>query len=159
MISACQHFRISALLRELLANSRRFFAFEPAQIIQFCATRFAFGFDLDLGDARRVRRKNAFDPFAIRNSANGECFVYAATFATDHYPGEDLDSFLISLDHASMHPDAVANFELAGVFQLLFFNKIDDAIHKRAPWEGKGVHFATNPGNCNLGLFSDLTIQ
>jgi hypothetical protein len=48
-----------------------------------------------------------------------------------------------------MHPDTVADLELGVVFLLFLFNKIEDAIHKRGPWEGKGVHFATNQENCN----------
>src|SRR5258708_15435765 len=128
----------------LFANSRRFFAFAAAEIIQSRATGFAFGLDLDLGDARRINRENALDPFAVGNAPHGEHFIQTATLTTDHDSGKDLDSLLISLDHASMHANAVSNFELGGVLLLLFFNEIDDPVHKLRPWGGKGVHFAVS---------------
>ena len=120
----------------LFANSRRFLAFAFAQVIQLRPTRFAYGLNLDLGDAGRVKRENALDSFAIGNSANGERFVQTAPFAADHDSGKNLHALLISLDHASMHPDAVADLEVRAVaLLLLFFDEIDDPVHNQpAAW-------------------------
>src|ERR1700730_7897618 len=81
--------------------------------------------------------ENALDSFAVGNSPDGERFIHTAALTADHDPGEDLDSFLISFDYAGMHLYAVANFEFGAVLLLLFFNEIDNAVHKRGPGEGR----------------------
>jgi hypothetical protein len=140
-----------------LSYGRRFFAFATAEIIQLCATRLAFRFDLNLGDAGGVERENALDTFAVGNTANGKCFVQTATLATNHDPGKDLNSLLISLDDASVHANTVADLEGRAVaFLLLFFDNIENAVHKRRPGEGRAFTLQRILKIATLRLFTDL---
>src|SRR5436305_325351 len=57
--------------------------------------------------------------------------------------GKDLDSLLISFDHASMHANAVSNFELGDILLLLFFDEIDDPVHE---WFAGGARLCNKSG-------------
>jgi len=130
----CEHFEAR---HSSLSYRRRFFAFALTEIIQFRATGFTFGFDFDFRDPWRIDWKNAFDAFAIGNSAHGEVFIYASAFPSDDNARENLDPFLVPLDHASVHTNAVANFKTVGVALLLFlFDDIENAVHNPASGEG-----------------------
>src|SRR5207302_11495662 len=92
----------------------------------------------------------ALNAFAVGNAADGKRFIQAASFAADHDPGENLDPLLISFDDASMDADAVADLEIRTVaFQLLFFDRVDDAVHDLLCWVVRERDFATVRGNCN----------
>jgi hypothetical protein len=79
----------------------------------------------------RVQRKYSFNTLTVRDAADRESFVETPTFPADHYPGKDLDPFLISFHDPCVHTHAVANRERFGVVFLLFLlNPIDELIHK-----------------------------
>src|SRR5436305_13476092 len=84
-----------------------------------------------------MHRENALDTFAVGNATDGERFIQTAALSANHNPGEDLDPLLISFHHTGMHADAIANLELGAVLLLLFFNDIENAVHKRSPGEGR----------------------
>lgn len=126
-------------VRELLANSCRFFAFSATKIVQLRAAGFAFGLDLDLGDARGIEWENAFDAFAVGNSPHRKSFVQTTALPTDNDSRKDLDAFLISLNDASMHANTVADFKLRAVaLLLLLFDDIDNTVHNFQPAAGAG---------------------
>jgi len=78
-----------------------------------------------------MQRKNPLDAFAVGDAAHGERLVKPPAFPADHHAGEDLDSFLVSFDNASVDAYAVANRKSCGIALLLFLlNGIDDLIHK-----------------------------
>src|SRR5262245_16831413 len=78
-----------------------------------------------------MQRKYPLDALAVRNAAHGESFIEPATFPADHYPGKDLDSFLVSFHDTRVHTHAIANRKRFSLGFLLFFlNGIDDLIHK-----------------------------
>src|ERR1700682_5393241 len=130
----------------LLLYRRRFLALASAQIIQFRAARFAFLFHFHLGDARRVQRENALDAFAIGYAANGKSFVQPASFTANDDAGKDLDPFLVALDHASMHTNAVADFEVSRLgLLLLFLDRVDDAFLSRKVLPRLAFRFANPP--------------
>ena len=130
----------------LLLYRRRFLALASAQIIQFRAAGFAFLFHFHLGDARRMQRKNAFDAFAVGYAANGKSFVQPASFAANDDARKDLDPFLVPLDHASVHTNAVADFEVSRLgLLLLFFDRVDNAVHIRKVLPRLDFRFANAP--------------
>jgi hypothetical protein len=90
----------------------------------------------------RVQRKYSFNTLTVRDAADRESFVETPTFPADHYPGKDLDPFLISFHDPCVHTHAVANRERFGVVFLLFLlNPIDELIHKRvASRAAAGAH-------------------
>src|SRR5215472_548887 len=78
-----------------------------------------------------MQRKYALDALAVRDTTHRESFIESATFPTDHYPGKDLDPFLVSFHDARVHTHAIANRKRFSLCFLLFFlNGIDDLIHK-----------------------------
>src|SRR5204863_9670760 len=90
-------------------------------------------FHFDFGNARRMGREHALAGFAVGNAANGEGFVETATFAADHDPGKNLDAFLVTLNDAGMHANAVTDFELGGVsLELFLLNSVDNPVHNES---------------------------
>jgi hypothetical protein len=90
-----------------------------------------------------MQREYPLDAFTVRDAAHRERFIQSATLSADHYPGENLDSFLISFHNAVVHAHAIANRKRFGIIFLLFFlNRIDDLIHKLvASRAAAGEHF------------------
>src|ERR1041385_178516 len=85
-----------------------------------------------------MKGKDALDPFAIGDAADGEGFVEPAPFAADHDAGKNLNALLVALDHARMNMHAVAHGKLHRLGPLLFlFNRVDDAAHK-SPYSPAG---------------------
>src|SRR5438093_437687 len=80
----------------------------------------------DAVDDRRVERKDAFHPDAVRYLANGECRAHAPRPAGDDVPFEDLDPLLLALAHFHVHADPVAGPERRD--SLLQAHRLD-ALH------------------------------
>src|SRR5438552_17500289 len=73
---------------------------------------------------------------------------------------ENLDPLLVSLNHSSVHANAVANFETVGVaLLLLFFDEIENTIHNYAAYAAArlvGGHFQSAGLEMQMGKMSIL---
>src|SRR4051812_13155662 len=76
----------SETIERLFSHRSGLFAFTATQVVKLGPTGGALLFHLYFRDPRRMKRKNAFDAFAVRNSSNGERLVESAAFPANHDP-------------------------------------------------------------------------
>src|SRR5262249_43324270 len=144
---------ITESLNDLLfAYCGRFLTLAGAQIIESGATHATLLLYLYFCDTRRMQRKHTLHAFAVRDSADRECFVESSTLAANDYAGEDLDSLLVPFHHTGVNTHAIPDRKRCYVaFMLLFLNGIDDLIHNnpfpRPP--GRANSFRQDRQNCN----------
>jgi hypothetical protein len=99
---------------------------------------------------------------AIRDAADGKCFVQSTALTPNYYSGEYLDSLLISLHNPRVDTDDVAHLKSVRVgFLLLFLDGIDDLVHKNTFLQPSGATFSSREAefaNAKVNPFSDLAI-
>src|SRR5437870_1638061 len=85
------------------------------QVVELGPAHAAGALDLDLGDLRRVQGKDALDPLALHDAANGEGFTQTRAAAGDHGAAEDLDALFLAFQNALVHVHLVADAKLRHV--------------------------------------------
>ena len=93
-----------------LGDARRLAA-AAAQVIELGAPHGAAAHHLDRGDARRMQREDALDPFAVGDLAQGEVRVDAGVLAGDADALEGLDALALALDDAQADAHRVARLK------------------------------------------------
>src|SRR6266540_152842 len=93
-----------------LGDARRL-APAAAQVIQLRAPHRAAAHHLDRADARRVERKDALDPLAVGDLAQGEVRVDPGVLAGDAHPLKGLDPLALAFDDPDADLDRVAWLE------------------------------------------------
>src|SRR4029079_5553231 len=105
------------LLRDALFHPRGL-ALKIPQEIQLRAPHARRSHDVDLGDRRRVQRKDALDALTERDLAHREAGPRAAAVHADDDAFEDLDSFLVALADLHVHADGIAGLHSRSIRQL-----------------------------------------
>jgi len=96
------------------------FAQALAKISEFRAADGAFALDFNFVHAWGVDGENALDAFAVADAADGEHLVQAVAAAANHYPGKNLDTFLVAFDNFCVHAHGIADRKISRVFAKLF---------------------------------------
>ena len=91
------------------------FAQALAKISEFRAADGPFALDFHFVHAWGVDGENALDAFAVADAADGEHLVQAVAAAANHYPGKNLDTFLVPFDDSLVNIDDIADLELRRV--------------------------------------------
>src|SRR5437588_778211 len=117
-----------------LGDARRL-APAAAQVVQLGTPHRPAPHHLDRADPRRIERKDALDPLAVRDLAQREVRVDPGVLAGDAHPLEGLDAFALALDDAHADPDRVARLKrrhrpLAGQFGDLLGFELLQQIHR-----------------------------
>src|SRR5262245_61226074 len=86
-----------------------------AQVVELGPAHVAPTHPLDLGDGGRMQGKRPLDPDAVADLADLEGLTQAGARTPDHHALEDLDAFLLPLDHPDVHLEGVAGRELGDV--------------------------------------------
>src|SRR5262245_10032233 len=86
-----------------------------AQVVELGPAHVAPAHPLDLGDGGRMQGKRALDADAVADLADLEGLTQAGARASDHDALEDLEAFLLPLDHPDVHLEGVAGRELGDV--------------------------------------------
>src|SRR5579871_5522209 len=89
----------------------RGFAGAAAQVVELGPPHRTAPHHLDRGDARRVERKDALDPFAVGDLAQGEVRVDPGVLAGDANAFEGLDALALALDDADADAHRIARLE------------------------------------------------
>src|SRR5262249_34890128 len=114
------------------------FAAPAAQVIELGAAHLAAAHDLDRVDHRRIERKHALDPFAVRNLAHGEVLVEPAAGAADAHALIGLHAAAVTLDHLDVDHHGVAGREVGDFLagrqpaDLLLLDLFDE-VHGKSP--------------------------
>jgi len=96
-----------------------------AEVIEFCASCFSTSNWADIDNVRGMKGEDTLDSFIGDNSADGEGFANAATFACDYRSGEYLDALLVTFLNLAADIHGVAYFEMRYIFLETFaFNSI-----------------------------------
>src|SRR5262245_14373295 len=86
-----------------------------AQVVELGPPHVPAGDPLDLGDRGRMQGERALDADPVADLADLEGLTQARARAPDHDALEDLDAFLLPLDHPDVHLEGVAGSELGDV--------------------------------------------
>src|SRR5262249_10533911 len=87
---------------------------------------------LDALDPRRVDGEDALDAHAVRRLPHGEHLTARPARTSEHRALEDLDAFLVPLDHPDVHPNGVAGSEGRNVLATLPRLDTVDRVHGTA---------------------------
>src|SRR4051794_30731136 len=104
-------------------------ALQIAQVVQLGAADLGRARDFDLGNGRRVERKDALDSLAERHLAHGEGRARAAAVHADDHTLEHLDALLVAFAHLDVHLDRVAGLHRRPLGQLRLFDQLNRAHH------------------------------
>src|SRR5215471_13510540 len=83
-----------------------------AQVIELGAAYLAAAHDLDGIEHRRIERKYALHPLAVRNLAHREVLVHATARTADAHAFVRLDAGAVAFDHLHVDLQGVARLEV-----------------------------------------------
>ena len=106
------------------------FADALAEVVQLGSASLAVADDVQLGDLRRVDRKDALDALAADDAADGEHLAGAGSAASEDDPRENLDALFGAFQNSAVDIDGIADFKLQWVrSQVFVFDLLDELVN------------------------------
>jgi len=96
---------------------------QSAQVVQPCPANLALSDNLYTFNPGGMKRKCPFNPYPVRDPANGKSFAQATASAPDYNAFKNLDSFPAALNNLNMHSYGIAGAKLNNILFGLFLFK------------------------------------